>query len=420
VTTAPVRYPTATLYPRRDRGGEFYVDFSRWSPVAGARRGPLYIDDRGTKTRDRGAAAEAYTTLLAVMQARWREHLGLGDTFAEELVKRGLHPTNPLMRDFALRIHLPEKRSSVARSTLRREVGALKAFLRTLPAGLRMKQMSPACVDRYVSCRRDMGIAESTVAVELSALSELARTGMAWGLLDANPVRSIRWRPRRSRHERPYLESYEAAEVLTAARRWDERATDGASPFMEALLACHLVQGCRDEEARGLLRRDVDLDAGRLLIRPNAFRGIKRDHQCRVLPLWPQARSAMERHLFAPGDSGRLVERFAPTDPIFPGRRGGIVRDVRVAYWRILVDAGLATLRDPDDASRGIHEHITFHTLRHTYCAARLQTLDRGAPVQQHTVMAELGHRDYKLVAELYGHVHLAAPRREHVLFEPR
>jgi hypothetical protein len=43
--------------------------------------------------------------------------------------------------------------------------------------------------------------------------------------------------------------------------------------------------------------------------------------------------------------------------------------------------------------------------LRHTYCAARLQTLDRGEPVSQFTAGRELGHGGDSLVRRVYGHL---------------
>src|SRR5207247_1097135 len=47
---------------------------------------------------------------------------------------------------------------------------------------------------------------------------------------------------------------------------------------------------------------------------------------------------------------------------------------------------------------------VTPYTCRHTYCAARLQTLDHGAPVSPFTVRRELGHRAHALVRKAHGH----------------
>ncbi len=48
---------------------------------------------------------------------------------------------------------------------------------------------------------------------------------------------------------------------------------------------------------------------------------------------------------------------------------------------------------------------ITPYTLRHTYCAARLQTLDHAAPVSPFTVGRELGYGGDALVRKVYGHL---------------
>ncbi len=42
---------------------------------------------------------------------------------------------------------------------------------------------------------------------------------------------------------------------------------------------------------------------------------------------------------------------------------------------------------------------------RHTYCAARLQTLDSGHPVSSYTVSRELGHGSREMVERVYGHL---------------
>lgn len=50
------------------------------------------------------------------------------------------------------------------------------------------------------------------------------------------------------------------------------------------------------------------------------------------------------------------------------------------------------------------------HTLRtmrfrHTYCSARLQTLDHGAPVAVYTVSRELGHTSTAMVERVHAHL---------------
>jgi integrase len=50
---------------------------------------------------------------------------------------------------------------------------------------------------------------------------------------------------------------------------------------------------------------------------------------------------------------------------------------------------------------------------RHTYCAARLQTLDGGAPVPLHTVSRELGHTSMGMVQKVYSHLGSVRHRSE-------
>ncbi len=50
---------------------------------------------------------------------------------------------------------------------------------------------------------------------------------------------------------------------------------------------------------------------------------------------------------------------------------------------------------------------------RHTYCAARLQTLDQGAPVSVYTVAKELGHGGESMVRRVYGHLGQVRHRAE-------
>ncbi len=51
------------------------------------------------------------------------------------------------------------------------------------------------------------------------------------------------------------------------------------------------------------------------------------------------------------------------------------------------------------------HGSIRTKIFRHTYCAARLQTLDRGVPVAPFTVARELGHSGTAMVERVYAHL---------------
>ena len=50
---------------------------------------------------------------------------------------------------------------------------------------------------------------------------------------------------------------------------------------------------------------------------------------------------------------------------------------------------------------------------RHTYCAARLQSLDHGAPVDPYTVSREMGHSSRAMVERVYAHLGTVRHRAE-------
>ena len=56
---------------------------------------------------------------------------------------------------------------------------------------------------------------------------------------------------------------------------------------------------------------------------------------------------------------------------------------------------------------------LTSKMFRHTYCAARLQTLDRGAPVSLYTVSREMGHGSQEMVERVYSHLGQVRHRSE-------
>lgn len=58
---------------------------------------------------------------------------------------------------------------------------------------------------------------------------------------------------------------------------------------------------------------------------------------------------------------------------------------------------------------------IRSRMFRHTYCAARLQTLDGGAPISPFTVSRELGHGSGAMVERIYSHLGAIRHRSESV-----
>ncbi len=115
-----------------------------------------------------------------------------------------------------------------------------------------------------------------------------------------------------------------------------------------------------------------------------------------MVPLRPQLRDALERYL-AEHPPGRLL---------FPSYRTG--EEAMLTDFRKLLD-GVASRAGWKPGE------VRSKMFRHTYCAARLQTLDAGAPVSVYTVAREMGHGGEAMVRRVYGHLGQVRHRSEAV-----
>ncbi len=108
----------------------------------------------------------------------------------------------------------------------------------------------------------------------------------------------------------------------------------------------------------------------------------------------PQLKEILRAHLRELGIAGGLL---FPS----PVRDGEMVVELRKQLDAVAERAGWK----PGE--------IRTKAFRHTYCAARLQTLDGGAPISPFTVAREMGHGGMALVNRVYGHSRDgAAPQR--------
>jgi len=159
------------------------------------------------------------------------------------------------------------------------------------------------------------------------------------------------------------LEVHDAALLLEAARTYQAKRADLAIPFAYPLLATFLLTGGRKAEVLGLEVEDVSLDRNTVTFRPNTWRRLKTKKSHRVVPLWAQLREILERYL----------AECPPSRLLFPSYRTG---GEALYDPRKLLDAV---------AERGGWKagEITPKMFRHSYTAARLQTLDQGRPGQR-------------------------------------
>jgi integrase len=269
------------------------------------------------------------------------------------------------------------------------EVRALVAHLRKLPNG-RGGTMSPGNVRHY-----------------LNALSGVYRRAESEGYVRSgyNPVRSLLEKPVGRAAEARWLQPHEAALLLETARRY--AAPSEGTPFAYPLVGFFLLTGCRETEVYGVELDDVSLERETVTIRPNHWRRLKTKGSQRVIPLWPQLAEILRGYLKGPHrPTGDLLF------PSFASGREAILSDCRKLLNHLAERAGLAR---PvcDDTGRPIRKGgwpvfdapLRTKMFRHTYCSARLQTLDGDAPVSPFTVVRELGHGSPAMVNRVYGHL---------------
>lgn len=232
-------------------------------------------------------------------------------------------------------------------------------------------------------------LSASTQRKYINSLSNLYRRAQSEGYVEPgfNPVAALMDKPTDPISSKTdFLEVPDAALLLEAARTVDPEPSADAFPYVYELLATYLLTGGRKSEVLGLEVEDISFDRKTVTFRTNRWRRLKTAKANRVVPLWPQLEEILRPYVFdGPGPRGSLL---------FASHRAGdeqMLDNISKSLRAISGRAGLD----------GVH----LHQLRHTYCSARLQTLDRGHPVSPFTVAQEMGHGGRSLVDRVYGHL---------------
>ena len=123
----------------------------------------------------------------------------------------------------------------------------------------------------------------------------------------------------------------------------------------------------------------------------------------RSVRLWPQA-EAILREYFADKEREGALDRLLFPSPV--SRSESLITDFRKALDVVANRCGW---------QKG---EIRSKMFRHTYCSARLQTLDQGAPVSPFTVGRELGHGGTAMVERVYSHLGEVRHRSEVVEYQ--
>lgn len=259
--------------------------------------------------------------------------------------------------------------------TMRRYRTVIEREVVPLLGKLQLADIEPRDIKRYAVTIADRGVSANTVRLYLAPLRALFATAVEDGLIRHNPASGIR-------NVYGHRAEPEHEKALTDAQL---RAVIDAAPEPHRLLLTFLAEtGLRISEAVALQRRDVDLDAARLVVRRRYSQGTvdapKSIAGRRSVPLSSSMVDSLHRQ--------QTLETL-PSDPVFPSRDGSPLDPANV----------LKRVMKPAAREAGVPwAHL--HTLRHT-CASRL--FRGGWNAKQ--VQMLLGHHSPAFTMSTYVHL---------------
>lgn len=250
---------------------------------------------------------------------------------------------------------------------------------------------------------RKKPLSQQSIRHHLNALSRLFRRAQELDVVREgyNPVAKVLVKPQGTDDEADFLESHEAAALLEAVRSMSNSPRNRLKGLTaEALLAVFLLTGARETEVYGLELSDISFERETIRFRWNRWRRIKNKTSSRVIRMWPQLKEILLPYV--------EVRSKLPGSLLFPSFVRGeeqMLTDIRGFLDRVASEVGLEDGR------------LRTRIFRHTYCAARLQTLDRGEPIGMFTVSRELGHASEDTARRIYAHLGEIRHRSEVVEF---
>ena len=360
-----------------------YADFRDFADAGGRHFEALIAPGARTATTDPIIAEKLATDRLRELQERRRNKVLLGVERQAGLADYAAH-------------HLIEKArcGRVTSNHIAAEEQYLSRAVAFFGADRELSSIRTADVQSFFahlsssSNGRGSTLSGGTIRKHLNALSNLYRRAVSESAVPPgfNPVGALIDKPTAEIMEAAWLEVHEAARLLEAARCFKPEKPYCALRAIHPIIGTFLLTGGRKAEVLGLEVGDVRFDRKTVTFRRNQYRRLKTRTSQRVVPLWPQLEEILRLYLFdmqSPRGDGLLF----PSD-----RTGGMIRDLRKALDNVGRSAGWQ------------NGEIRTKMFRHTYCAARLQTLDRGEPISPWGVAREMGHAGVELIDQRYGH----------------
>ena len=273
----------------------------------------------------------------------------------------------PLFSDFAKEAQTHSKTNNRESTSYGKE-WVFRLHLVPFFGPMKLDAIGPALTEQFKAAKLEEGQSKKSINNMLSDLRKLLNLAVEWDvILKAPKVKAFKV-PKDLVTEDMFLTFDEAKRVLQAA-----------APEWTAYLATGLKTGLRVGELLALKWKDVDLVAGRVVVRRNLWRdqeGAPKGGRNRVVPLSPDALAMLKahRHLRGPyvfcDDAGKRLSH-------------SMVKDVVPGACR---RAGLA-------------KRITNHGMRHTFASHLVM---RGVPLK--AVQELLGHQSIEMTLR-YSHL---------------
>ncbi|MGH7513303.1 MAG: tyrosine-type recombinase/integrase [Gemmatimonadales bacterium] len=330
------------------------------------------------------------------------ERVTFGDYASQHLVKKAASGKfNPRWVDLCY-LHLKRATECFGAGKPLQEIGVpdVQRWVRQLET-LESNRLDKSVEEDEHGERPRTRLTGSTIRMHLNALSNLFRRAQSEHVVAVgyNPVAALMDKPTAERGEARWLEVPDASLYLEAARLVPAPRSDLGPAFVYPLVATFLLTGGRRAEVMGLEVDDLSFDHRTVRFRKNlSRRRLKTRTSQRTVPMFPQLEEILRAYVFNPDRP--------PTRLLFPRFTTGgeaMVTDFRKMLQRVSILAGW----EPGA--------ITSKMFRHTYCSARLATLDYGAPISPDTVSREMGHSSRDLVEQVCGHLGTIRHRAEMV-----
>jgi integrase/recombinase XerD len=236
-----------------------------------------------------------------------------------------------------------------------------------------------SCIEAYIGHVREQGKKARSIVRSISALRGLFNFLLADGVISHNPLEDIEI-PKYSPPIPEVLSEQEVVELLSLP------AGSKTSLRDRMILELLYATGLRVSELIKLKKSDINLEGGFVIASG------KRSKE-RVVPLNTFSKDAIKSYLHEENPQGVYL---------MPNKRGGML--TRQAIWKIIRKY----------ATKMAKEHISPHTMRHTFAT---HLLEGGADLR--SVQILLGHEDIS-TTQIYTHVDSKRLKEIHKKHHPR